>query len=104
MDTDNLSKETYAATIITAEKFNHDLTLQFGLLSYRCDTDDDFLDKSETMIKRWLDYPNLEKLMMNIFFGNPPNETAFKKTINKILTNIDEVRKIPMEQRHFETW
>ena len=31
MDTDELSKETYRAIIIEAEKFHHDLTLQFGL-------------------------------------------------------------------------
>ena len=33
MDTDDLSNETYKAVIIEAEKFNHDLTLQFGILA-----------------------------------------------------------------------
>jgi hypothetical protein len=31
MDTDDLSREAYQAVIIEAEKFNHDLTLRFGL-------------------------------------------------------------------------
>ena len=34
MDTDFLPKETYKAVLIEAEIFNHDLTLQFGLISY----------------------------------------------------------------------
>ena len=33
MDTDDLSNEAYQGIIIEAEKFNHDLTLQFGVLA-----------------------------------------------------------------------
>ncbi|MDQ6762709.1 MAG: hypothetical protein M3015_08780 [Bacteroidota bacterium] len=36
MDTDELSSKTYRAIIIEAEKFNHDLTLQFGVLASSC--------------------------------------------------------------------
>ena len=32
MDTGDLSEEAYRAIMIEAEIFNHDLTLQFGLL------------------------------------------------------------------------
>ncbi len=32
MDTDDLSEKTYRAIMVEAERFNHDLTLQFGLL------------------------------------------------------------------------
>jgi len=34
MDTDDLSDKTYTAIMIEAERFNGDLTLQFGLLSF----------------------------------------------------------------------
>jgi len=33
MDTDDLTNKTYNAILGEAEKFHHDLTLQFGLLS-----------------------------------------------------------------------
>jgi hypothetical protein len=36
MDTGDLSEETYRAIMIETEVFNHDLTLQFGLLSGYC--------------------------------------------------------------------
>ena len=36
MDTDDLSIPTYTGVIIETEKFNHDLTLQFGLLALDC--------------------------------------------------------------------
>ncbi len=32
MDTDDLSNEAYDGIIIVAEKFNHDLTLQYDLI------------------------------------------------------------------------
>ena len=32
MDTDDLSKPTYDYIILECEKYNHDLTLQFGIL------------------------------------------------------------------------
>ena len=34
MDTDELSNETYEAILVEAERFNHNLTLQLGVLSY----------------------------------------------------------------------
>jgi len=42
MDTDDLSIPTYKEGIILeAERFNHDLTLQFGLLSSSCKDDEE---------------------------------------------------------------
>ena len=37
IDTGDLTKKTYDAIIVAAERFNHDLTLAFGMLSYECD-------------------------------------------------------------------
>ena len=104
MDTDDLSQETYDAIIIEAEKFNHDLTLQFGVLADGCKTDDIFLDVCESLIKEWLTEWDLEEAMLDIFYDDLPNIKDFKKTINKILSNIESVRKIPIEKRKFEIW
>lgn len=43
MDTDDLSIPTYDGVLIKAERFNHDLTLQFGVLASQCKNDDDYL-------------------------------------------------------------
>ena len=104
MDTDDLSQETYSAVIITAERFHHDLTLQFGVLADRCKSDNEFLDYSERSIKGWQTGRNLEEVIMNIFFDNPPDKKEFEKILDKILTNIGKVKKIPMEQRKFDIW
>ncbi len=53
MDTDELSHEAYQAIIVTAEKFHHDLTLQFGLLSYDCKDEDEYLENSKKLIGNW---------------------------------------------------
>jgi hypothetical protein len=104
MDTNDLSRETHTAIINTAERFHHDLTLQFGVLAEDCNTDNEFLDESESIIKEWLTDWDLEELIMDIFFDNPPSKQNFKKTLDKILTNIKKVRNIPMERRKFDLW
>lgn len=47
MDTDDLTTKTYNAILGEAEKFHADLTLQFGLLSYDCNDEAEFIKKSE---------------------------------------------------------
>jgi hypothetical protein len=102
MDTDDLSQEAYKAIILTAERFHHDLTLRFGCLSYGCDTESDYLDAAEKMINIWLTEWELQKIIAKIFFDNPPDKEQFKKVLENILLNIDAVRKIPINQRHFD--
>lgn len=104
MDTNDLSRETHIAIIDTAERFHHDLTLQFGVLADDCETDNEFLDESETIIKDWLTDWDLEELIMDIFYDDTPCKKDFKKILDKILSNIDNVRKIPIEQRKFDLW
>ena len=43
MDTDNLSNEFYRAVIIEAERFNYDLTLQFGVLASSCKNEKEYI-------------------------------------------------------------
>ena len=100
MDTDDLSKETYKAIMIESEKFNNDLTLQFGLLSYDCNDEDEFISHSEKLIKR-LKVVNSEEIK-DVFFGKAPNLIKLSKTLDKILDNIAKVKQMPKEKRHFE--
>jgi len=104
MDTNYLSRETHTLIIDTAERFHHDLTLQFGVLADYCNTDNEYLDESESMIKEWLTDWDLEEVIMDIFFEDAPRKEDFKKVLDKILTNIEKVRKIPVEQRKFDLW
>lgn len=104
MDTDDLSIPTYKGILIEAEKFKHDLTLQFGVLASICGSDDDYLDKAEALIKEWLSIKNFDTIIDDIFYGESVNNAEFKKTLEKILINITETRKTPMKKREYEDW
>jgi hypothetical protein len=104
MDTNDLSRETHEAIIETSERFHHDLTLQFGVLAGNCDTDDLFLEESEAMIREWLNDWDSDELIMDIFYDHPPNIKEFNKVLDKLLSNIEKVRKIPVEDRKFDLW
>jgi hypothetical protein len=79
MDTDDLSKATYNGVLIEAERFNHDLTLQFGLLASGCKDDDDYLNQAEALIKEWLQIDDFEDIIDDIFYGESVNEKNLKK-------------------------
>jgi hypothetical protein len=100
MDTDDLSQEAYKAIIIEAERFNHDLTLRFGLLSQDSDDEVEYLDKSIQLIEK---FKKANKFQLeDIFFGNVPNTDQLNKTLNRITENIEKVKKIPFNKRHFD--
>ena len=100
MDTDDLSEETYQAIILEAERFNHDLTLQFGLLSYKSQDEKEYLENSIILIGKMkkLDEIDLE----DMFFGKPPRMDQFHQVLDTILVKIEDVKKIPIEQRNHE--
>lgn len=104
MDTDDLSIPTYQGIIIEAEQFNHDLTLQFGVLASECRNDDDYLNKSEAMIKEWLSGDNFGVVADDIFYGEEIDLETFRTILKKILSNIAEIRKTPMDERTYEDW
>lgn len=97
MDTSDLSVEAYDAIMTEAEKFNHGLTLQFGLISYDCKDESDFVNKSVELIYEMmgLDYYEID----DMFFGNPPEKKDFHSALQRILINIRELKKIPIEKR-----
>ncbi len=100
MDTDELSSETYNAIIIEAEKFNHGLTLQLGVLASSCENEKEYLHEAKKLIKE------IKKLgkysLSDIFFDTIPSKKSLVLSLNKILANISEVEKIPEDKRHYE--
>jgi hypothetical protein len=89
IDTDDLTDKTYKAIIIEAERFDHNLTLQFGLLSYECRDEVDFIQKSKLLIKQMLKFN--EASIDDMFFGEPPAKKVFHSALNKILENIESL-------------
>lgn len=100
MDTDNLSNEAYQGILIEAERFNHDLTLQFGVLASDCKDESEYLRKALGLISKIKALDNDE--LRDVFFGNLPDIKSLNLTLNRIIKNIDQVKKIPKEQRHYE--
>lgn len=101
MDTDDLSQEAYRAIITEAEKLNRDLTLEFGLLSTKCENEEEYLLASKEMIGEWKE--DLESAFLDIFYDdNPPSQSSFEKAVFKIESNILEVEKIPFKDRKFD--
>jgi hypothetical protein len=86
IDTGDLTDKTYQAIMIEAERFDHNLTLQFGLLSYQCKDETDFIKKSKQLIKQMLKYNMAD--IDDMFFGEPPQKKDFHNALNKILENI----------------
>lgn len=85
IDTGDLTEKTYQAIIAEAEHFDHNLTLQFGLLSYECANEMDFIKKSKQLIKQMLKYNMAD--IDDMFFGEPPTKKKFHNTLHKILEN-----------------
>ena len=90
MDTNDLSNRTYKAILVEAEKFNHDLTLQFGLLSNACENETIFIKKSEMLIAEMIKYDASD--IDDMFFGNPPSKKDFHTALQKIKENIQKLK------------
>jgi len=89
IDTGDLSDKTYKATLSEAERFHHDLTLQFGLLSDECNDEAMFIKKSEELVREMMTYDESE--MDDIFFDDPPPRTEFRNALKRILSNISRL-------------
>ncbi len=100
MDTDDLSNETYEAVIIEAERFHHNLTLHFGVLADDCDTDDEYLDAAEKLVKKIMKAKPHQ--LEDLFYGEVDDTSALPVTLEKMLENIARIREIPEEKRTYE--
>jgi hypothetical protein len=102
MDTDDLSLNAYNDIIITADKFNHNLALEFGVLAYDCRTDDEFLENAEELIEYWVQCDSLDEIMKDIFWEEKVNKEQFIAVLNTIAINIKKIREIPEEKREYD--
>jgi len=100
MDTDYLSREAYDAIISEAEKLTHDLTLQFGVLSYSCKDEKEYLKKSRQLAEKMKKFNDFQ--LEEVFFGNIPSRKGLENALNSIISNIEEVNKIQMDQRKYD--
>lgn len=102
MDTTDLSLEAYNAVLINAEKFHHDLTLQFGVLASDCKNEDEYLEESLSLIEEFEE--NIREALERIFYEKTPGINKFKSVLKKIKRAIKEVQKIPIGDRTYEEW
>jgi hypothetical protein len=75
MDTDELSDKAYKAILGQAESFHHDLTLQFGMLSYDCKDEKEYIQMSIELIQEMMKYE--EEEFDNIFLTTRPVKRNF---------------------------
>ena len=100
MDTDDLSSETYKGIMLEAEKFNHDLTLQFGVLASSCKNEEEYLKNTKELINKIRELDEYD--LSGMFFGNIPNTSLLLKCLKQMELNISEVESIPEKKRHYE--
>ena len=100
MDTDDLSREAYDAIIIEAEKLTHDLTLHFGVLSSSCEDESEYLEKSRQLAEEIMQMDDFK--LKDLLFGNIPDKDKLNATLRKIINNIEEVYKIPIDKRDYD--
>jgi len=100
MDTDDLSKEAYASIIIEAERLSHDLTLHFGVLSSSCKDESEYIEKSKNLAEKMLQIEDYK--IEDLLFGNVLPKDRLDFTLKKIIGNIEELKKIPMKNRHYD--
>ena len=86
--------------MIEAEMLNHDLALQFGLLSCHCKGKNDFIEKSIQLISEMETYDHAD--LDDMFFGNPPKVNKFQTALKGIFDNIVELKKTPTEKRTYD--
>lgn len=100
MDTDDLSREVYNGILIEAEKLTHDLTLHYGLLSYDCKNETEYMEKVEKLTKEILNLEDYE--LEDLFWGNLPDKNKLNFTLRKIISNIEDLKKIPINKRYYD--
>lgn len=100
MDTDDLSKESYEGILVEAEKLTHDLTLHYGVLSYDCKDETEYIDKAEKLTRDIMQADDVE--LDDLFWGNPPAKEKLHITCKKIIENIVKIKSIPIENREYD--
>ena len=100
MDTGDLSTETYKAVLIESEKLTHDLTIHFGVIAKDSKDEKVYLDKAYNLAKNILKFTDNQ--LQDFFWGVVPDKTRLVVTLNKIISNIIEIRKIPPDRLTYD--
>ena len=74
--------------------------MHYVLLSGICKNETEYLDKAEKLTKEILQAEDWE--LDDIFWGEPPEKEKLKLTLLKIIDNIENLKQIPIEQRHYD--
>jgi hypothetical protein len=93
MDTGDLSQKTYDVIIVEAERFDHVLTIHFGLLCDQCNNESEFIKLSKALISQLKQRDDSE--LSDSFFGDPPSRQDLHKAVDKISDNIALLTKKP---------
>jgi len=86
--------------IIEAERLSHDLTLHFGVLSSSCKDESEYIEKSKNLAEKMLQIEDYK--IEDLLFGNVLPKDRLDFTLKKIIGNIEELKKIPMKNRHYD--
>jgi len=100
MDTDDLSREAYIGILTEAENLTHDLTIHFGVLSNRCETETEYIRNAKKLTKEIMKMKDYE--LDDFFWGSPPDKDMLIETCKKILDNISKVESIPIAKRQYD--
>ncbi len=90
MDTHDLTEEVYRGIIIEAERYDHNLTLQFGVLSYDCKDEAEYIVGAKKLIKLLRKATNAE--IDDVFFGDPWNRKDLTAALDRISDNINKLK------------
>lgn len=78
--------------------------MQFGILASACKDDVDYLNHAEALIKDWLSNKDFDVIADDVFFGASVDLNTFKEILIKLIANINEIRKTPMNERGYRQW
>lgn len=89
MDTRQLSAETYKAILGEAGRFHPDLALRFGMLAKLSKDEDDYIQKSEELIRFMTQYD--DAAIDAVFLDNPLSPDAFHEALAHITSHIQKL-------------
>ena len=95
-----MSREANDAILLEAEKFTHHLTLHYGVLSGDCEDEAEYIDSALEMTNEIMEADDYE--LDDLFWGNPPEIEKLHFTLQTIITNIEHIKKTPVENRHYD--
>ncbi len=76
------------------------MTLHNELLSYDCKDETEYIDKADKITREIMQADDYK--LDNLFWGNPPEKEKLDFTLQKIISNIEKIKKIPIDKRNYD--